>query len=280
MRQAFVVAMVSALTVLVTDWAFQSSLLRTLWPTIVIPADGAITTAPVTVRWEGPQPLLVTLIGNGERIKLGLRHSPLEIEERFFPRAGQYGIEVRSPVLGRFAWAERRFLVRPPRPLPLPEAIPDFGSALSQLSERITVLEDERQLLQGRTTSLFQENESLRGENSDLTVAVGELRAAQQQADQRLAAMEAQQVDLAREYQATLEENRQLRQRLESLPPCTTWGYVAYPRPQTIPPTRRVVLVSNSLGDVFRNQMECELTRRTDPTAATTCYCVGSPWGG
>lgn len=280
MRQVLVVAMVSALTVLATDWMFQSSLRRTLWPTIVTPADGAITTAPVTVRWDGPQPLFVTLVGNGERVKLGLRHSPMEIEEKFFPRAGQYGVEVRSPILGRLASAERRFLVRPPRQLPPADPPPDLGGTLRQLSERITALEDERQLLQGKTTNLFEENESLRGENSHLTAAVGELRAAQEQADHRLAAMEAQQVEFAREYHAILEENRQLRLRLESLPSCTTWGYVVYPRPQTIPPTRRVVLVSNSFGDVFRSQMECELTRRTDPTAATTCYCVGSPWGG
>jgi hypothetical protein len=280
MRQAFGVALISALTVLVTDWTFQSSLLRTFWPTVVIPADGAITTAPVTVRWEGPQPLRVTLIGNGKREDLGLRHSPLEVEEKYFPRAGQYGIEVRSPWLTRWVSAERRFLVRPPRPSSTPPQAPDLSHTLNQLGGRITALEDERQLLQGRTTSLFQENESLRGENNDLTDAVRELREAQEHADHRLAAMEGQQAELAREYQTTLEENRQLRLRLESLPPCTTWGYVAYPRPQTIPPTRRVVLVSNSLGEVFRNQTECELTRRIDSTAATTCYCVGSPWGG
>jgi len=279
MRQALAVTLVSALTVLITDLTFQSSLLRTFWPTIVVPADGAITRAPVTVRWEGPQPLQVALVGNGKREELGVRYSPLELEERFFPRAGQYRIEVRSPVLGRFARAERRFLVRPPQPVPSPPSAPDLSATLSQLGDRISALEDERQLLQGRTTSLFQENETLRGENGDLTQAVNELRESQEQADHRLAAMEGQQAELTRQYQTTAEENHQLRLRLQSIPACTTWGYVAYPRPQTIPPSRRFVLVSNSQGDVFRDQAECELTRQTDPTAASTCYCVGSPWG-
>jgi hypothetical protein len=118
MRQAIGVALVSAIAVLVTDVAFKSTLLRTLWPVILSPADGAITTAPVRVRWDGSQPLMVTLVGNGTREPLGLRESPFEIEPRFFPRPGQYGIELRSPLLGRWITSERRFLVRPPRQPP------------------------------------------------------------------------------------------------------------------------------------------------------------------
>ena len=282
MRQAIGVALVSALAVLVTDVAFKSTLLRTLWPVILSPADGAITTAPVRVRWDGSQPLMVTLIGNGTREPLGLRESPFEIEPRYFPRPGQYGIELRSPLLGRWITSERRFLVRPPRQPPAasqPETEP-LAKAVNDMKDRIERLEDERQLLAGRGTSLSQENETLRTQNVDLNTTVDDLRTAQEQLDERLAALALEHTELAQAYQRAVEENRQLRFRLESMPLCTTWGYLSYPRPQTIPPTRRVVVVSNADGQIFRNQRECELIRETDRGAASVCQCVGSPFQG
>jgi hypothetical protein len=282
MRQAIGVALISALAVLVTDVAFKSTLLRTLWPVILSPADGAITTAPVRVRWEGSQPLMVTLIGNGTREPLGLRNSPFEIEPRYFPRPGQYGIEVRSGLLGRWVTSERRFLVRPPRqppPTPGPDTEPPAGK-LKDLEDRIGRLEDERQLLAGRGTSLSQENETLRNQNVDLNVAVDDLRVEQDQLDGRVAALTAENAELSQAYQRILEENRQLRLRLESMPLCTTWGYLSYPRPQTIPPTRRVVVVSNGDGLIFRNERDCEIVRQTDRSAMSVCHCVGSPFQG
>jgi regulator of replication initiation timing len=284
MRQALVVAMASAVAVLVTDVAFKSTLLRTLWPTVVTPADGAIATTPVTVRWEGPQPLEVTLSSSGRREQLGLRHSPFELDESFFPQPGQYAIELRSPTFGRFTRTERRFLVRPPRRTakpagPRPAAPTDVSQAIAALNDRIGALEDERRLLEGKSTSLFQENETLRGENDDLSSSLTELRTLQEQADSRLAAMETQQGELARAYRSMLEENAHLRGRLESVPPCTTWGYLSFPRPQTVPPTRQVVLVSDARGVIFRDLPNCEFVRRSDGTAASSCYCVGSPWG-
>jgi regulator of replication initiation timing len=282
MRQALGFALVSALAVLVTDVTFKSTLLRTLWPVIVSPADGAITTAPVRVRWEGSQPLMVTLIGNGTRESLGLRHSPFEIEPRYFPRPGQYGVELRSAVLGRWVTSERRFLVRPPRQAPpTPEAATEpLADAVNDLKDRIARLEDERQLLAGRGTSLSQENDTLRTENVDLNVTVDDLRVAQDQLDGRAEALAAENAELTQAYQRMLEENRQLRLRLESMPLCTTWGYLSYPRPQTIPPTRRVVVVSNGEGQIFRNQRECELIRENDRSAMSVCHCVGSPFQG
>jgi hypothetical protein len=280
MRQALGVALVSAVAVLVTDVTFKSTLLRTLWPVILSPADGAITTAPVRVRWEGSQPLMVTLVGNGTREPLGLRNSPFEIDPRYFPRPGQYGIEVRSPLLGRWVGAERRFLVRPARQPPPTPAAADTTDVVGALKERIARLEDERQLLAGRGTSLTQENETLRTENHELHSTVDDMHAAQEQNEGRLAALAAEHAELSQAYQRAFEENRQLRARLESLPLCTTWGYLSYPRPQTIPPTRRVVVVSNAEGQVFRNQQECELIRQTDRSAISACNCVGSPWQG
>lgn len=280
MRQALGVALLSALAVLVTDVIFKSTLLRTLWPVILSPADGAITTAPVRVRWEGAQPLMVTLIGNGTREPLGLRNSPFEIDPRYFPRPGQYGVEVRSGLLGRWVTSERRFLVRPPRQPPPTPAAAEPDNAVGDLQERIARLEDERQLLAGRGTSLSQENDTLRTQNLDLYATVDDMRTEQEQTDGRVAALAAENAELAQAYQRTAEENRQLRLRLESLPACTTWGYLSYPRPQTIPPTRRVVVVSNAAGQIFRDQPDCELIRQTDRSAMSVCHCVGSPWQG
>jgi len=281
MRQALGVILISVIAVVATDVTFKSTLLRTLWPVIVSPADGAITTTPVTVRWEGSQPLLVTLVGSGIREELGLRHSPFEIESRYFSRPGQYGVEIRSPILGSLASAERRFLVRPPKPHPTPvEAAPDLTATVRELNETVAKLQDERSELQGQTTNLSQENDTLRRENQELSAVVDELRASREQVDSRLAAIEAQQADLAREHRQALEENRFLRGRMESIPACTIWGYLAYPRPQTIPPTRRIVMVSNTRGEVFRGHGDCEAARRSDGTAASQCFCVGSPWQG
>lgn len=44
-------AVVASTAVLATDLAFRSTLLRTLWPQVLGPADGAIVTPPVTLRW-------------------------------------------------------------------------------------------------------------------------------------------------------------------------------------------------------------------------------------
>lgn len=281
MRQALGLVLVSAMAVIATDVTFRSTLLRTLWPAIISPADGAITTTPVTVRWEGPEPMLVTLTGSGIREDLGLRNSPFEIDRRYFPRPGQYGIEIRSPVLGRLASAERRFLVRPPKPPPAPvEAPEDFSGTIHDLNETVSRLQDERTQLHDQSAALSQENDTLRRENQELSTAIDELRAAHEQVDSHLAALEAQQADLARQYADALEGNRLLRSRIESIPACVTWGYLSYPRPQTIPLSRRIVLVSNTRGEVFRTHRECELTRRIDRTAASQCFCVGSPWEG
>jgi len=85
---------------------------------------------------------------------------------------------------------------------------------------------------------------------------------------------------LAEENRALAEENGALRLRLGSVIPCTVWGYYSYPRPQTIPVTRRTLLVSDARGQIFRVQPDCETLRRADPTAASICFCVGNSWGG
>ena len=99
---------------------------------------------------------------------------------------------------------------------------------------------------------------------------------------ERLAAEVARLTDenhrLAEENRLLAAEVMQLRGRLGSVVPCSVWGYFAYP-PRTIPPTSRAVVVSDGEGQVFRSQAGCEQIRRTDPSSASICFCVGSSFG-
>lgn len=278
------VALVSAAAVAATDLAMRSGLLHSLRPQVLSPADGAIVAAPVSVSWNGPQPLQATLTGNGQRVDLGLRESPFEIDSTRFPRPGQYGIELRSPRFGVIG-ADRRFMVRRARPergagagadgaagdpeAPSEQRPPDDDGSLARLQ---AALENARQEL----TEARQQLQTLREDNDDVGDALDELQA---DTDARLAAADTQREELTREHLLALQENQLLRQRLESIPPCTAWGYLMLPRPQTSPPSRFVV-VSDRAGAVFRSELACARTRRADPSGVSACICVGSVWGG
>jgi hypothetical protein len=98
MRRVAWLIVACTVTVVITDVIVQTSLLRLIRPVVTQPADGAITKAPVSVQWEGVQPLAVTLTGSGLRQDLGSRHSPFELSRRLFPRSGQYLLTLRSDV--------------------------------------------------------------------------------------------------------------------------------------------------------------------------------------
>ena len=97
----------------------------------------------------------------------------------------------------------------------------------------------------------------LREDNADLGQALDELQA---DTDARLAAADQQRQELSREHLLALQENQFLRLRMESIPSCTVWGYISYPRPQTNPPSR-IVLVSDRGGSVFRSEADCARVR-------------------
>lgn len=281
-RQVVGIALVGAGAVVATDLTMNSSLLHLLRPRVVSPADGAIVTGPVSVSWEGPQPMEATLTGSGQRVDLGLRESPFEIDPSRFPRPGQYGIELRAPRFGAFIGAERRFMVRRAReraaaaeettvgqpPVP-PPSRPPAGDG------RDVQLEAERDQLRSEVETLQSQLAKLREDNADLSQALDELQA---DTDARLAAADQERQELAREHLLALQENQLLRQRIDSIPPCTVWGYLALPRPQTNPPSR-IVLVSDRGGTVFRSEADCARARRTDPAGASPCVCVGAVWG-
>lgn len=278
-RQAVGVALVSAAAVVGADLFMHTSLLRTLRPQILAPADGAIVSGPITVSWEGPQPMHAVLNGNGQRIDLGLRESPFEIDPARFPRPGQYALELTDARFGPLISADRRFMVRrstTPRVAAAAEAEPPLPERAPPSTVDFTALIAERERMRVDLAALQNEVETLKqqlaGSNDDRA-------AAEADADARVAGAQAEQDALAREHQQTLEENQLLRLRLQSVPPCTVWGYMAVPRPQTVPPTR-FVLVSDRRGDVFRTEGQCVATRRGDPTGVSPCLCVGTVWNG
>src|SRR5262245_47489111 len=166
------IALVGIGAVVATDLVMHSSLLRLLRPRVLSPADGAIVTGPVSVSWEGPQPMQATLTGSGLRVDLGLRESPFEIDPSRFPRPGQYGVELRAPRFGDLIGADRRFMVRrarersgaaetandsepssppPPKPPPRDQA---SETQLLQLQAERDQLRGESEALKNQLTSL------------------------------------------------------------------------------------------------------------------------------
>jgi hypothetical protein len=282
-RQVAAVAVISAGVVIATDLLMHTWLLRAVRPRILSPADGEIVTGSVTVRWEGPEPMQATLSGNGQRVDLGLRENPFEIDASRFPKPGQYGIELRLPRLGSLVSADRRFLVRRIRDRPMPAedgaadepSTPPPTPARSD-DPRAAQAEAERDQLRGELEQLQGLVEKLREDNADLGQALDELQA---DTDARLAAADQQRQELAREHLLALQENQFLRLRMENIPACTVWGYLAALRPQTNP-SGRIVVVSDNMGSVFRTEADCARVRRGDPTGASPCVCVGAVLGG
>jgi regulator of replication initiation timing len=276
MRQALALALLCVMVTVATDVMFRSSLSRALWPLVETPADGAAVSLPLTIRWAGPHELYVTLVGGDVREDLGLRQNPTEISAEHFPRPGQYRIELRSPVFGRWSATERRFLVRAPS-TPHSQAAGEKGAAeedgqIEDLTSAMDQVGRQHEITQAENASLYEENAGLRVENNDLARSLEDLRHLQMQTAGQLDAMEAQQGELKRQYDQALEENQRLRARIESIPECTNWGYVSYQR------GARRVMVSDGRGEVFRDQLQCEATRRYDSSAVSPCICVGSPW--
>ncbi len=153
------------------------------------------------------------------------------------------------------------------------QQIEDRISAANQSRRQQDITNSENAALYEENANLREESANLREENRNLATSLQDLRNLQTQTIARLDAIEAQHSELERQYREALEENQSLRARIASIPDCTTWGYVSYQRG-----VRFVMLVSDSRGGVFHDQLQCEATRRVDLTAASQCICVGSPW--
>jgi regulator of replication initiation timing len=266
------------------DTLFRTSLLQQLRPLILAPTEQAVLQPPVQVEWDGPAEMEVQLtVSGGEKRDLGLHTSPLTLHPDDFPREGGYRIDLRAPSFPDWINASRHFQVHGgPQVTPTPATAPEPAAD----HEPVIKLKDFLRALKGSRTSrdrahqhakfMSEENSALREENDRLAKQLETLSQAQEQDNQHTTDIERRLGQVGEEFRLLAEENAALRLRLSAVIPCTVWGYYSYPHPNTIPVTRRVLLVSDLKGQILRNQPECELSRRNDASAASLCFCVGS----
>ncbi len=282
MIRALLSVLLGLFGVLVGDIVFRASLLHQLRPTIVSPSDQAVVEPPVRVVWEGPRQMrvLLSIVGDTQR-DLGVHESPFEIPSHQFIRDGGYGVELRALWFGNWIRALRWFQVHEaPAERRAGTDAKDHRWETKDLLHALEIARGARDKAQERVRFLQEENTALRDESQRLASQLETLYKTQEEDAERTADLERRLAQLGEENRGLAEENATARQRLASVIPCSVWGYVNFPRPQTMPPTRRVVTVSDMRGQVFRGQPECELIRRVDPTAASVCFCVGNSWGG
>jgi hypothetical protein len=282
MMRAVLTVLLAGVGIIAGDVVFRTSLLRQVRPVILSPADQAVIDPPVRVLWDGPQQMRVLLSIAGEAQRdLGVHESPLDIPRDQFPRDGGYGIELQSLQYGRWIRATRWFQVHA---TPERQAESDHEPAptweAKDLLHALDAARTARDKALGRTKFLSEENAALRDESERLAKQLEALYKSQDEETERFAELERRLDQLGEENRTLADENAAIRQRLSTVVPCTVWGYFGFPHPQTFPPTRRALNVSDGRGQVFRTQPECELFRRGDPTAASICFCVGNSWGG
>jgi hypothetical protein len=262
------------------DLIFRGSLLQQVRPLILTPRDQETVEPPVQLVWDGPERMRVRLSNvGGEPRDLGIRKSPVTIDGAEFPRDGGYQITIEHPTMGGWVAAERWFQVHV-RPQSSEEE--ERPSRLGEIKDLLRALDAARRARDNareRTRFMRQENKALRDESERLAKQLETLYGEQDEEAARMAELERRLTRLSEELQALIDENTVLRQRLASVIPCTVWGYYSYPRPQTIPATRRMLMVGDTRGRIFRAQADCETIRRADPTAASICFCVGNSWG-
>lgn len=283
MLRGFVTVLLSAAAVLAVDAVFRTSLLLQFRPLIVSPSDQDVVDPPVRLRWEGPRHMQVSLTLSGEQPRdLGVHESPLEIARDQFPRDGGYRVDVQAVRFGSWIRATRSFQVhlRTGREAPPQE---DHGTRSWETKDLLRALEaarTARDKAQGRTKFLNEENAALREESARLAKQLEAVYQKQDDEADHIAEIERRLAQFGEENRALAEENAAIRQRLGSVIPCTVWGYFSFPRPQMMPTSHRVLMVSDMRGQIFRAQPECELLRRNDVTAVSICFCVGNSWGG
>ena len=273
-------ALLCAAAVVAADAAFRSSLLDRVRPIILTPLDRAIVRPPVRLSWEGRDEMEVFLAPFGEVARsLGVHTSPYDIAREHFPREGGYEVEIRAPGWRGWIAAQRKFQMHRTRastessPDPGGPESPDDDSRYLQLA--FEAARNARDKARTRMRSLRRDNAALRDEARRLEGRLDELYVAQDEDGRELAALEGDLLDATSALRSPRDENAELRFRLANVIPCSAWGYFSFPRPQTIPPSRRIVRVSDTGGNIFRTRDFCEAARQTDSTADSPCFCVG-----
>jgi len=277
--------MLCAAAILAGDLVFRTSLLRWVRPVILVPITRAVVEPPVQIYWDGPRRMRVLLTAVGDQPRdLGVHQSPFVVGAREFPREGGYRVDLEALSFGNWIRATRWFQVHttePPKPAPeaRPESRPESPERRDML-RALSMARAARDKAQERSKSLRDENAVLRGENERLTKQVETLAQTQEEDAAHAEELERRLAQLTEANRALANDNALVRQRLSSVVPCTVWGYYSFPRPQTLPVTRRILMVSDTVGRIFRGQLECETVRRDDPTSASVCFCAGNSWGG
>lgn len=280
MVRSLVTALLCGIAVLLADLAFRTSVLNRVRPVILTPADNAVLDADLELAWDGPSEMQVLLSRIGEESRdLGVHTSPLSVSADEFGRPGGYRVEVRHPTVGSWIAASRNIQHHGSDGEDLSPAIAVDPGDSEYLLLALDAARQSRDKARTRSRELRRENALLRGDAGRLQGKLEELYEAQDADTSHTADLENRLANLAADFRALAAENGALRLRLGSANPCTVWGYFSYPRPQTIPRTRRVVTVSNTVGDIFRDQASCEALRADDSTAASPCFCVGNTFG-
>ncbi len=283
-----VTAVLCGATVLIADTFFRTSIVQHIRPLVLTPVPGRVYQPPVEVQWEGPKQMRVWLRpSGGDPVDLGLRASPTVLPAHLFPRDGSYELELVAPRLGSWINTRRQFEVfaRPAAPAAASAANTNLskkrekGVGLKEILRAIKASRAARERANQRAQSLAEENAALREESEKLLAQLESLSSAQDEDSEHIASLEQQLSQLRQQNRVLSDELDVLRLRLGTLPPCTIWGYYSFPRPNTFPATRRVVVVSDHAGRIFRSQPECELGRRVDQTAGSPCFCAAGPWG-
>ncbi|GIW41139.1 MAG: hypothetical protein KatS3mg076_1716 [Candidatus Binatia bacterium] len=281
MKRLLAFGVVAFLGAFAGDAVFRTSLWRTLRPVVVEPPEGAEAKLPVRVAWEGPRRMRVVLRYGGRKTwDLGVRRSPFRIPDSYLEERGIYHLELRSPDWPRWIRAERTFFFVPDVRRSRETRGGEVGKQLAALERSLVQLREVQEKLRDENTGLYEENAAIREENAILTEELHRLAEAERRATGRLEALEQEHRELLQAHRSLLDEVERLRLRLASVVPCSVWGYLAFPRPGTIPPTRQRVTVSNDRAEVFRTQEDCERHRRGDPGSASPCFCVGNSWAG
>lgn len=274
-------ALLCGAAVFAGDVLFRGSLLQRVHPVLLTPQARETVRPPLRVTWVGPESMELVLTALGQEPRsLGVHSSPFDIPVDEFRREGGYQLELRDPAWGTWIRTRRSFQVFFSAVAQPGEPEPEPGDGDRYLLVALDAARQARDKARTRVKSIRRENYDLRAEADRLNARIDELYEQRDHEDAAAADLEQELVDLAEELRGLREENLALRLRLSGVNPCTAWGYMSYPRPQTIPPSRRIVRVSDVAGNIFRREDICEAARRSDSTADSTCFCVGDTWRG
>lgn len=280
MLRSLLTAIFCGIAVFAADLLFRTSILGRVMPVILTPEENAVVAASLDLNWVGPQPMHVLIGRVGEELSdMGVHASPVSIPSNEIGRPGGYRVVLQDPKFGAWISASRHFQHHggdSPEAGPPQEQVSKGEAKYLYLA--LDAARQSRDRSRNQSRELKRENDVLRRDAQRLQGKIEEFYDAQEADTNHSADLENQLAELTSQLRGLTVENSSLRTRLANANPCTVWGYFSYPRPQSIPRTRRIVMVSNNAGEIFRDQESCELLRRDDSSAASACFCVGNTW--